>query len=75
MRTLDAGWSDYLTRLEELRAGIHLMRLAGRPPLDVFHREAAGYSFTGNGKAQVAEPAAAEAAEEPLPRPGFPARA
>jgi preprotein translocase subunit SecA len=40
LRTLDLCWSDHLDRMAVIRRGIHLVQLAGRPPLDAFLRQA-----------------------------------
>ena len=41
LRVLDLRWSETLAHLDELRTGIHLIRLSGRAPLNEFRRQAA----------------------------------
>lgn len=38
LRIIDRSWSDHLARIAEIRQGIHLVRAAGRAPLDDFQR-------------------------------------
>jgi preprotein translocase subunit SecA len=40
-RVIDRYWGEHIARLTELRTSAHLNRYGGRPPLDVFVREAA----------------------------------
>jgi preprotein translocase subunit SecA len=41
LRTIDRCWSDHLEVISDIRRGIHLVRYAGRPPLDTFLHQAA----------------------------------
>ena len=78
LHLIDRGWSEHLAHMTEIRTGIHLVRGAGRQPIDEFHRQSGAAFESGVQRTEreiVAEfESIAVTPDGNRSRPGRPAR-